>query len=106
MNEHLRCHILRCSDETKCFSLILHHLLASPHIDQLQIAIPTHHNIFRLEVTIDNTFMMKSFKHVDQQSHIEARLLKREDTYRSNHVEKIFAFDVFSQEINVVVVFE
>ena len=75
MNEHLRCHILRGPNKTKRFILILHHLLASPHIDQLQVPITTYHNVLWLQITIDDPLLMKSLENVDQQSYVEPGLL-------------------------------
>lgn len=48
MNEDLRSHVLWCSNEAKGFVLVFIHLLACPHIDQLQVAVSSHHDVLRL----------------------------------------------------------
>lgn len=65
MNEDLWSHVLGSADETESPALVFLHLLASAHVNQLEVAISTHHDVFGLEVPIDDAFLMEDLEHVD-----------------------------------------
>lgn len=77
MNEYFWGHVLGSSNKAKGFDLIFHHFLASTHVDQLQIAVPADHDVFRLEITVDYSLLMEGLQHMDQQRYVEPSLLQR-----------------------------
>jgi hypothetical protein len=66
VDEDFRGHVLRCSDEAKGPALIFAHLFASAHVHQLQVAVPADHDIFWLEISVDDGLLVKNLHHVDQ----------------------------------------
>ena len=106
VNEDLGGHVLRGSYEAEGLVLILKHLLAGAHIDQLQIPVSADHNVFRFQVAVDNSFLVECLQDVDQQCDVEPGLLKGQDPNASDHIKEILAFDVLCQEVDVVAIFE
>lgn len=66
MNEDLGSHVLRGSNEAEGLVLILKHLLAGAHIDQLQVSVSADHNVFRFQVSVDDSFLVECLQDVDQ----------------------------------------
>lgn len=87
MDEDLGSHVLRSADEAESPVLILLHLLASSHVNQLEVAISADHDIFGLEVSIDDALLMEDLQHVDQQGTVEAGLFQREDADGSDNIK-------------------
>jgi hypothetical protein len=74
VNEYLRSHVLGSADEAECFILILVHLLACAQIHKFQIPVPSHHNVLRLQVTIDKRFLAEELQDVDKDGDVEPSL--------------------------------
>ena len=94
MNKNLGGHVLRGSYKAEGLVLILKHLLAGTHIDQLQVSVSADHYVFRLQVAVDDSFLVECLQDVDQQCNVEPGLLERQNPNASDHVKEILSFDV------------
>jgi hypothetical protein len=59
MYEDLGCHVLRCADEAEGSCLVLYHSFAGAHVNEFYVAVSTDHNILRLEVSVDDVFLVE-----------------------------------------------
>lgn len=65
VEEYLRSHVLGSAYEAKGLVLVLVHLLACAQIHKFQVAVPPHHNVLGLQVTVDQRFLAEEFEDVD-----------------------------------------
>ncbi len=106
MDEYFGSHVLRGSYEAKGLIRVLIHLLACAHIHQLQVSIPAHHNILRLQVPVNQRLLAEQLQDVDQQSNIKSSLFEGKNANGSDNIEQVPSFDILSEEVDVVVVFK
>ena len=66
MNKNFGSHVFRGADETEGSCLVFLHSLAGAHVDQFEVAIAAHHDVFRLEIAVDDALVVKYFQHVDE----------------------------------------
>ena len=106
MDKDLRSHVLWRSNEAESSVLAFKHPLGRAHVDQFEIAVSAYHDVLWFEISIDDSFLMESLKHMYEQGDVETGLFEWEDAYIPHDIEKILAFDIFSEKVDVVAIFE
>ena len=106
VEKDLGSHIFRSSDEAEGSVLVLWHFFACAHIHELQISISAHHDVLRFEVSVDDGLMMEGFKDMDQNGYVKSCLFNWKNADGSDNIKQVLSFDVLSEEVDVVVVFE
>ena len=87
MDEYFGGHVFGSADEAEGSGLIFLHSLAGAHVDELEVAVAAHHDVFGFEVAVDDAFLVKHLHHVDQQRDVEPCLIERQNADGPDDVE-------------------
>ena len=101
--ECLRRHVIGSADHREGL-LCAVQLLAGAQVYELQVPVSADHDVFWLEVTVDERFVMESFDDVKQLSAIKHGLLGIQQSNDSDGIEEFHAVDELSQEVDVVLI--
>mmetsp|Transcript_114747 Transcript_114747/g.244858 ORF Transcript_114747/g.244858 Transcript_114747/m.244858 type:complete len:200 (-) Transcript_114747:2145-2744(-) len=72
--QHIRSHVVGCTDDGEGLTLALSKLLRDSKIHQLQIAVLVQHHIFRLEISVHDSSPSELLENEDQGARVELRL--------------------------------
>ena len=82
--------------------LILTQHLCSWQVDQLQVTSMVNHEVFRLDVTADDSFLGKVLKNENNGGSVELTVLSRKKSYRFEDVIELSTIDVLSKVEEIV----
>lgn len=101
--ECLRCHVVRSTNHGECL-LSSVQFFAGPQIYEFQVSISTDHDVFWLEIAIDERLLMEGFDDVQQLSPIKHGLFSIQQSNDSDGIEKLHSVDELGQEVDIVLV--
>lgn len=73
---------------------------SSTHVHQRKIAIAVHHQILRLEISIDNSIIVHMLYHQQNLSDQETSVLRRKGYHLCNHIKQILTLDELHHEVD------
>jgi hypothetical protein len=92
-----------CADDGEGFILAFEEL-GSAHIDEFHVPLVVDHDIFRLDVSVDDGELVQVLDADDQRPNVELRIVSVEQPDIADDIKQLHAFDVLHQEKDVVVV--
>lgn len=101
--ESLRRHVVRSTDHGESL-LSSVQFLTGPQINEFQVSISADHDVFWLEIAIDERLFMEGFNDVQQLSPIKHGLFCIEQSNDSDGIEELHSVDELSQEVDIVLV--
>jgi len=78
--------------------------LGGAHIDELHVAEVIYHDVLRFEITVHYFVVMEVFYGQDHLADVELGVIGVKETDFSNDIEKLHSFNVFNQEIYILII--
>ncbi len=99
-------HIVRSSNNGESFlnDRFLVDLLASSHINKFKVAVFANHNIFRLQISVNNIGAVHGLQYMKQNRCVKLTLLYVQNSDDSDCIEKLKTIDELHKEVNIVTI--